>query len=83
MVGEVPGTAELVGLKYRTPWLERGQFWRVSYIGGLQDGVGPGVDAFFGCGIMTTWTSINRLLRQRGKLAIYENALEGAARKGR
>jgi hypothetical protein len=47
VVGEVPGTAELVGLKYRTPGLEGGQFWRVSYMGGLEDGVGPGVDVAF------------------------------------
>ncbi len=46
VVGEVPGSSELVGIKYRTPGLDDGH-WRVSYIGGLENGVGPGVDVAF------------------------------------
>jgi hypothetical protein len=47
VVGEVPGTAGLVSIKYRTPGLEQGIFWRVTYIGDLENGVGPGVDVAF------------------------------------
>jgi hypothetical protein len=47
VVGEVPGTAERVGLKYWTPGLEGGHFWRVTYFDGLENGVGPGVDIVF------------------------------------
>src|SRR5258705_8069717 len=47
VVGEVPGTAQIVRLKYWTPGLKDGFFWRVTYIDGLEDGVGPGVDIAF------------------------------------
>jgi len=47
VVGEVPGTAQMVGLKYWTPGLKDGFFWRVTYMDGLEDGVGPGVDIAF------------------------------------
>jgi hypothetical protein len=36
-----------VGLKYWTPGLKTGFFWRITYIDGLEDGVGPGVDIVF------------------------------------
>lgn len=47
VVGEVPGTAQRVGLKYWTPGLRDGFFWRVNYVGSLEDGVGPGIDVAF------------------------------------
>jgi hypothetical protein len=47
VVGEVPGTAERVWVKYRTPGLVEGFFWRISFMDGLEDGVGPGVDVAF------------------------------------
>ncbi|PDT62570.1 hypothetical protein CO678_09030 [Bradyrhizobium diazoefficiens] len=47
VVGEVPGTAERVMLKYWTPGLKDGFFWRVSYMDGLEGGMGPGVDIVF------------------------------------
>ncbi|MGJ4971033.1 hypothetical protein ACQR1N_20420 [Bradyrhizobium sp. HKCCYLRH1073] len=47
VVGEVPGTAERVVLKYWTPGLRGGSFWLISFMDGLEDGVGPGVDIAF------------------------------------
>ena len=47
VVGEVPGTAKWLTLKYRTPGLQGGHFWRVSFMDGLENGVGPGVDVAF------------------------------------
>jgi hypothetical protein len=47
VVGEVPGTAEWLTLKYRTPGLQSGHFWLVTFMDGLENGVGPGVDVAF------------------------------------
>jgi len=47
VVGEVPGMAKLVTLKYRTPGLHGGSFWSVAFMDGLENDVGPGVDVTF------------------------------------
>jgi hypothetical protein len=47
VVGEVPGTAQWLTLKYRTPGLRGGMFWLIGFMDGLEDGVGPGVDVAF------------------------------------
>jgi hypothetical protein len=47
VVGEVPGTAQFVGLKYWTPGLKEGFFWRIMYVDAIAHGGGPGVNIMF------------------------------------